>query len=238
MIFLSAIIIGLLGSLHCVGMCGPIALALPLGQGNWRAKLGGVLLYNSGRVMSYASVGALFGVLGQGFAMAGLQQVLSIGLGFFILIMLLVPAKVKYSWGVSKSFVKWGNTIKDVFGRQLHARRKSSLFAIGFLNGFLPCGLVYMALAGAIATGTAAGGALFMSAFGLGTVPMMFTVAITKNLFSVSFRNHLRKAVPYFISVMAILLVLRGLNLGIPYVSPKVSEHKTLHCCTDKPCRK
>jgi hypothetical protein len=238
MIYFGAILMGMLGSLHCVGMCGPIALALPYGSNSASAKLTGISLYNLGRIFTYSLIGILFGALGKGFVMAGLQQFLSVTVGSVILLLILMPAKYKNSWSFFKFFVQWANKIKMVFSKNLQSHRKSSLFAIGVLNGMLPCGLVYLAMAGAVATGSVAGGAAFMAGFGLGTVPLMLTVSLTKDLFSVNIRKHLHKAVPYFVSAMAILLVLRGLNLGIPYVSPKLNENKTLNCCVDKHCKK
>jgi len=92
---------------------------------------------------------------------------------------------------------------------------------IGFLNGFLPCGLVYMAIFGAIATGNALQGSLYMALFGLGTIPLMTSAIYLGNFLNVQVRQRIRKAIPVFVAVIAGLFILRGLGLGIPYVSPK-----------------
>jgi sulfite exporter TauE/SafE len=95
-----------------------------------------------------------------------------------------------------------------------------ALFITGILNGFLPCGLVYMALLGAIGIGTPLESSLFMMFFGLGTFPMMFAIALSGNFISIKWRNLFNKAVPYFVVILGIVFILRGLGIGIKYVSP------------------
>ncbi|MCU0359213.1 MAG: sulfite exporter TauE/SafE family protein [Bacteroidia bacterium] len=224
----AAITLGLLGSFHCLGMCGPIALALPIHQQNSLQKFFSVLLYNVGRALTYGVFGVFFGLLGQGFFVGGFQQALSVGIGALILI------SVLYSMLFSKGLFKV-NTIngfvfklKSKFAELFRLKSTSAIFLIGLLNGLLPCGLVYIAIAGATATGNYLNGALFMFAFGLGTIPMMLSVSLFGQFIQLKYRNILRKAVPVFVSVMAILMILRGLNLGIPYVSPKIVEKKNM----------
>ncbi|MGZ4043606.1 MAG: sulfite exporter TauE/SafE family protein, partial [Bacteroidia bacterium] len=89
----AAISLGLLGSFHCIGMCGPIALALPVHQATVFRKVVAILLYNSGRIITYSLLGLLFGIIGQGFAVFGLQQVLSVSLGTLILLSIILPKK-------------------------------------------------------------------------------------------------------------------------------------------------
>ncbi|MFN4233531.1 MAG: sulfite exporter TauE/SafE family protein [Bacteroidia bacterium] len=232
---IAALTMGLLGSFHCIGMCGPIALALPVGHFSRSGKIAAILVYNFGRVITYAFFGLLFGLIGQGFALAGFQQIMSIVIGSILLLVVLFP----YSWSQKMGISKWNgwvNKIKLKLGLLFKQRSISALFSIGLLNGLLPCGLVYMAIAGSVAMADATKGSLFMSLFGLGTIPAMFTVTFIKDFISLSVRNKIQKAVPVFVAVMAILLILRGLNLGIPYVSPKVqqAECTTMSCCAKK----
>lgn len=234
----AAILLGLMGSLHCIGMCGPIALALPLGSRSVAGRLMGVLYYNVGRIITYSLLGVLFGLLGQSVVLAGFQQVLSISIGVFILLMVLIPSKVLHRIAAGAWIVKASGRLHNALGRQFSKHGHASLFVIGLLNGLLPCGLVYMALAGATATGNGFYGALFMAVFGMGTIPLMMSVSLSKNLFSVSFRTRIRKAIPVFVTVMAFLLVVRGLNLGIPYLSPAVEKNHTLNCCAATHCKK
>lgn len=215
-----AISLGFLGSFHCVGMCGPIAMALPVHHLGWFKKILGILTYNLGRSLTYAAIGSLFGLLGQGFVMIGLQRYLSISLGIFILASVFIPQHVISKYKISNRIFQFFNQIKNNISSLFSRQKFSSLFFIGVLNGLLPCGLVYMSMAGAVASGNILNGALFMFFFGLGTLPLMLSVSWFSHLISLSFRSTVRKLVPYVMSVMAVMLILRGMNLGIPYLSP------------------
>jgi uncharacterized protein len=235
MFLLAAISLGFLGSFHCIGMCGPIALSIPVKRSSPLNIVAGSLMYNVGRMTTYAAMGLLFGLLGQGFALAGWQNILSVSLGIIILVFLFLP---KLSW-ISKNrglifrlLEKLKFQLRKLFG--IYALR--SLLLIGLLNGLLPCGLVYLGIAGSIATGDTLKGALFMAAFGLGTLPGMMAITIVRDSISIHFREKIRKAIPVFVGLMATLLILRGLSLGIPYVSPsvEVSRGACHHQCCPK----
>jgi sulfite exporter TauE/SafE len=232
---LAALSLGFLGSFHCVGMCGPIALALPLSKTSKLARLFGGLIYNFGRILTYSLLGGLFGLLGKTFVIAGYQQSLSITLGLLILIMVFLPESKLSRLRLTGEILSVIGRIKNQFSALFLKKNYSSLFFIGLLNGLLPCGLVYLGIVGAIATGDSARGALFMAVFGLGTIPTMLSISLISNSISVGVRNKIRKAVPVFIVVMAVLLILRGLNLDIPYISPKMDKaDSTKHTCCHK----
>ncbi len=99
-------------------------------------------------------------------------------------------------------------------------RSFQSLFFIGMLNGLLPCGLVYMAIAGAIGTGGVAEGSLYMILFGLGTIPMLLSISLAGNIMSIAVRKRINKLIPVLVVIVGVLFILRGLSLGIPYLSP------------------
>lgn len=240
---LVAISLGFLGSFHCIGMCGPIAIALPVHQKKLSNKIVSILAYNFGRILTYSLFGAVFGIIGQSFALFGFQQKLSIFLGVIILLSLILPQQLfNKSKNLSKVYLLF-NSLKNKIASLFQKKGIKSLFSIGLLNGLLPCGLVYMGIAGAIATGTVLNGMLFMAFFGLGTLPFMFSVSFTSHIISLKFRNVIRKSIPITIAVMAVLLILRGSNLGIKYISPKIAEEKnmashsdtkTIKCCHKK----
>ena len=220
---LTAFFVGLFGSLHCIGMCGPIAIALPVPDSTNVSFFFGRLLYNLGRVVSYMLLGTLFGLVGQRIALAGAQQFVSIALGVIILISVLLPQKQK-NYIIQLSLVqKVVQPLKANIGMLFMKGTFSSMFSIGILNGFLPCGFVYIGLAGAIASGDAISGAAVMFLFGFGTIPAMFTATVFGKYINIGIRTKLRKATPYFAMILAILFILRGMNLGIPYVSPKLT---------------
>jgi sulfite exporter TauE/SafE len=219
----TAFLIGLAGSLHCVGMCGPIALALPVNFNTRVSMALSRLLYNLGRIVTYTLMGGIFGLLGKGFAMAGLQQALSIVLGVALLIIALGtadPEKHLVSLGpVNKLNIK----LKRALGKLFSISSQSSLFAIGLLNGLLPCGFVYLGIFGALNTSGPLEGMAYMALFGLGTLPLMLAVSMAGTLVTSKVKVSARRLFPALMIVFAVLFITRGLNLGIPYLSPKIS---------------
>ena len=216
----SAFILGLISSLHCIGMCGPIAMMLPIDHQNEAKKVTQIVTYHLGRLTAYATIGLVFGLLGRGFFLAGLQQNMSIFIGVAMITVVLIPEKVFSRYNFSKPVYKIISKIKSSLGNQFKNRSYKSLFTIGLLNGFLPCGMVYIALFGAIAMQSAGFGILYMLLFGLGTIPLMSIVVYIHSLIKLPFRNKIQKAIPYVTVFIGVLFILRGLGLGIPYVSP------------------
>ncbi len=221
----SALILGFVGSLHCVGMCGPIAFMLPLDRSNSIKQGSQVVSYHLGRIVTYGALGLLFGLLGSGLQLFGWQQQLSIGIGSLMIIGVIwmyLPIK---KWSLSPFIYKLIGKIKNSMGGLLTQKRASSLFVLGLLNGLLPCGLVYVALMGAIATGDPIQGVFFMMLFGLGTVPLMTIAVYSAGFIKGRFRMAFQKLIPAMIFLFGLLLILRGLGLGIPYLSPAQTSH-------------
>jgi len=216
----TGLIIGFLGSFHCVGMCGPIALALPIGNASNFQLISGRVLYNIGRSLTYALFGALFGLFGKGIELAGLQMYASIALGVSILVYYAFPRKYKGKIALTKPYQVTSDFVKRGFSRLTKTGSPQALFVFGIINGFLPCGFVYVALAGAITTGGPLSGALFMLLFGLGTAPIMFVTSLVGKFLSAKLKQKMNKLIPVFAIVLAIIFILRGLSLGIPYLSP------------------
>ena len=219
---ISGLALGFLGSLHCIGMCGPIALALPSQSKSKLSFYSGRILYNLGRLITYSIMGLIIGLIGQKINLAGYQQIVSIVLGVIILLAVLLPARIKNYFIRLKPVQIITKKLQSSIGILFRKGSHGSLFTIGVLNGFLPCGFVYVGLAGAVALGNVEKSILFMALFGLGTTPAMFSASIITNLFGQNFRKKVHRAIPVFASVLAVIFILRGLNLGIPYLSPKM----------------
>lgn len=217
----SALVLGLLGSLHCLGMCGPIAFMLPLDHDNNAKKTTQLSIYHAGRLLAYGVIGVLFGTLGKGLALFGIQQKISIGIGVLMILLVLIPGKYLNGHKILRPVYAILGEVKSKLGAALKKKTPDAFLTIGFLNGFLPCGLVYMALLGAVAMGTPLEGGLYMMLFGLGTVPLMSAIVFSKGLFGPSIRHKFQKLIPVFVVIIGILFIVRGLGLGIPYVSPK-----------------
>ena len=192
----TAFILGLLGSFHCIGMCGPIAFVLPLDRSSKTKMLFQTFLYHFGRLLTYAIIGLVFGLIGKGLYLAGFQQRLSILMGIIMILTVVIPAKIFNRFQITKPLYKIVGKVKQQLGLYLNKKSNKSIFLIGFFNGFLPCGLVYMALIGSIATSNATNGAFYMLLFGLGTVPMMSAAVLAGNFLKVSIRNKIQKAIP------------------------------------------
>jgi len=218
---IAGLTLGIISSMHCVGMCGPLSLALPTQYLASQKRMLAILLYQVGRVITYSALGFIFGLLGRRIYLAGFQQWFSIGMGMLILFL------VAHHWIFRKRLQpqflnSFYITVQRMMIRILNSKGMAPYLFFGIANGFLPCGMVYMALAGALVTTDIYQSVLFMAAFGLGTLPAMIAVSFLKQFIGTQTRSSFRRAVPILISVMAVILILRGMNLGIPFVSPSL----------------
>jgi sulfite exporter TauE/SafE len=220
-LFITALIMGGIGTMHCIGMCGPLALSLPVVTNNNTSRFFSTLLYNFGRIVTYAVLGAIFGIAGSTFAFFGYQQWLSVIMGIGILLFIFLPA---YHFTKRNFITQFFEKTRIQLGNLFVRKNYHSVFFIGLLNGLLPCGLVYMALAGAISTGSVINSSLFMAAFGLGTLPVMWSLAFFGGFINSRIRQRIKKLYPYLMAGMAVLLILRGLGLDIPYISPSLNN--------------
>ncbi|WP_438961343.1 sulfite exporter TauE/SafE family protein [Nonlabens sp.] len=217
----SGFILGLLGSFHCMGMCGPIAFLLPVEHKKPAKKALQVSVYHSGRLFAYGLIGLLLGLVGKSFDLFGLQQQLSIIVGAAMIIMVVITYYIGMNFTVTQPLYRLVGKLKSAMGKELKKKTFDAFFTMGFLNGLLPCGLVYMAVIGAIGAGNAAEGAVYMMFFGLGTVPLMTAAVYLGNVISLKVKAAMKKAVPVFVIAIGVLFIVRGLGLGIPYLSPK-----------------
>ena len=215
----TAFVLGVAGSAHCVAMCGPIALAVPVRNKGWRSRLSSALLMNSGRLLTYILIGAAFGAMGQGVALAGLQRALSIAAGALLLLAAVIPGVLE-RWGGGSRLASVVGRLRGRLARNLSRTAPESLLLTGMLNGLLPCGLVYAAAVGASAQADLLQGAMFMLVFGTATWPMLIAVRMSQGLIGTNARRHLRRFAPLVVGVLATLLILRGAGLGIPFLSP------------------
>jgi sulfite exporter TauE/SafE len=221
----TAFLLGLVGSLHCVVMCGPLIVAVSNAGGTRHCFATLRLIYNAGRIVTYCAIGLLFGAVGKTFVLAGVQRWVSIVGGAIILAGLLLSTRFAFKMPFAKLALKF----KSIFGRFLARRTLASQFLLGALNGLLPCGLVYIAAAGAATTLSPLGGALHMAVFGVGTLPMMLGMGMAARSLR-PFAVHFQKLIPICVMFVATLLLLRGMALGIPYVSPSLNEHAHAAC--------
>lgn len=214
----TAFLMGFLGSFHCIGMCGPIVLALPVQGVVYK------LIYNLGRAITYTSIGGIIGFVGNSFTLIGWQQSLSIGTGVIMLAVILFTKYKHFDLPLNGFLNRVYLYVKSRLGPLLKSKSSFAPLIIGMLNGLLPCGLVYAAMFTALSMGSITGSAYYMLYFGVGTIPIMLVLGISSRFISMRLRTRLNRAAPYFLGVLAILLILRGLNLGIPFISPSLNS--------------
>jgi len=216
--------LGAAGSLHCVGMCGPLSLALPVHHFSKAGKFLALLLYQFGRVITYSVIGLLFGLAGRRIYIAGYQQWFSIALGSLVLVVAALYFIQKK--GVRLSFLsRFYQSVQHIIIRILKSSPGIfSFLLLGLANGLLPCGMVYIALATSLSFATIGESVSFMALFGAGTLPAMLFIGYAGMIIKPELRIAFRKITPVFISIMGVLLILRGLNLGIPFISPELPQ--------------
>lgn len=222
-------LMGLIGSVHCIGMCGPLTMALPFSQQKNIFKYLAMALYHIGKIISYASLGLIVGLFGKQVFVIETQQSISIIIGVLMLVYVIWVYLVKVNTRFNPLQFIQVPVLKAL--SSLFKNKHISVFIVlGFLNGLLPCGMVYLALGSAMSTGHPSDSAIFMAFFGLGTVPALLMVALGGQMLSFEWRRKLQSALPVFILGMGIILILRGMNLGIPILSPHIESNNLVSC--------
>ncbi len=204
--------LGLLGSFHCIGMCGPIALAIPGENSSPKSLFFRGLLYNSGRIFTYTIIGSVFGLLGMGATIAGYQHILSISLGVLIIVFALFP-HLKIPGKLNSWYIDFTQKLTNLISGLYKRKSNVSSFLIGLLNGFLPCGFVVTALAAALITSSVFHSAAYMALFGLGTLPTMLMLNMAPGFVSPKFRSKLRPFSTYFAIIIGLILIWRGYSM-------------------------
>lgn len=214
-----AFYIGLFGSIHCIGMCGPLAFAIPTGDKRRWLFVWDKFVYQLGRIISYSLLGLLIGLIGKQLWLLGLQRGVTIASGVLIL-----AAASSRLFKLSFINSQRGNRFFLAINRMVvyAVNHRWGHIFIGMLNGLLPCGFVYLALAGAINTSSAGNAMQYMFWFGLGTLPLMFLATVGSGFINLNVRRKLNMVVPYFMILLGSWFILRGLSLDIPYLSPVI----------------
>lgn len=222
-----AISMGLISSFHCVGMCGPIALALPVHKGTRAQQIQGVLAYNAGRALTYSAFGMVIGALGASLAWMGILRYASVAVGLAMLAYVLWPSGLGQRLHMPLFWQKNVGQLRQKMGSYLKRSDLPSMVLLGMLNGAIPCGMVYMALMSSVATGSIWGGGAFMALFGLGTMPAMLALGLARQQFTPALRTRIRKLTPVLVAIAGIWLVARGVMTSYPE-HPKAASGITI----------
>ncbi|MFV0238413.1 MAG: sulfite exporter TauE/SafE family protein [Flavobacteriales bacterium] len=228
-IIVSALLLGLGGSLHCLGMCGPIAFTLSIDKRYKNKILIQNTLYQMGRIITYSTLGIFAGLVGKSFNIIGLQSKISIITGVLLILSVLISFDKAQKFRFFKPFNIIIAKLKVKLSHYIKKPHYSSFIIIGLLNGLLPCGMVYVALTASVSAGSIGNSFLFMLLFGLGTFPLMFLAVWVGNYAGMSWRSKIERILPFIIVFVGVLFILRGLNLGIPLISPNLSGGQNCH---------
>ncbi|AZI67141.1 sulfite exporter TauE/SafE family protein [Kaistella daneshvariae] len=228
-LILSALGLGFASGFHCIGMCGPIALSMGLTKKQSTNFYLQNLTYQFGRITTYSILGGILGIIGEGFEMVGFQQYLTIAVGILLILMAVFSVGGKDFASKLPFLSSFLFKVKMKLSKLLQKADYRSRYATGLLNGLLPCGMVYMALTASLAAGGIVQSAGFMALFGLGTLPFMFLVVLVGNLMTSALRLKILKIVPVMMIILGGLFILRGMELGIPYVSPQKASMQVIH---------
>ena len=216
----TAFILGLAGSLHCMVMCGPLAMLL---QAKTKGGFSSNLLYHIGRISIYTLLGFIFGLLGRVFNIITTQNTVFIIIGSLFLLFVFLPQKTKNTLFMVGFLGRQINGLKVSITKTLNSKSPFVSLAFGALNGLIPCGLVYFAFLAALAMPSTLDASLYMIFFGLGTVPLLLFAAPVGRFFQLQFGRIIPFKQSYAIALLGCLFLLRGLGLGIPYLSPNVN---------------
>lgn len=215
--------LGLLGSLHCAVMCGPLMLSLPLERKSYFKSAFQLFIYQIGRILVYTILGILVGMIGSSITIFASQETLSLLVGCLLIVFTLLHFSGKYATSLSRFQAKLIAPISKLMGK-VYALPMWGFYA-GVLNGLIPCGMVYLALATALNSASVVDSGSFMLLFGLGTSPLMLMISLGGVYLKRYIRFNPSKLIPWFTLFIGALFILRSTNLDVPFLSPDKGYH-------------
>lgn len=205
-------VLGLVSSLHCVQMCGPIVLAYSVSLPNPRRMMAAHAAYNSGRILTYTFLGMLAGAVGSGIGTLGRMAGLASGARIFSGAAMIVAGILMVQSLPGNGLVKIGRPrFTQSIGRWIAAPRPGGKFTLGLALGFLPCGLIYAALLKAMESGSALAGGLTMLAFGLGTAAALFALGVASSLAGARLGAWSNRLAAVSVMIFGAILLWRGI---------------------------
>jgi sulfite exporter TauE/SafE len=230
---IAGFVLGLAGSMHCAGMCGPLVAALPSPEHRSASFMAGRIAYNVGRVSTYAIMGVVVGLGGSVLSMAIHGMTISVVSGVLMIMLASAQLLLHRSIPMPAFVYRLLQPMRKHLAIRMQHNRIAALVGVGMLNGLLPCGMVTAALVGAAGAGSALNAAGFMTAFGMGTAPMMMALAVGLPMATGRWKNRFRTAAPIVALLLGVFITVRGMGLGIPMLSPaSPQQHNPAPCCT------
>ncbi|MCY4780703.1 sulfite exporter TauE/SafE family protein [Sphingobacterium sp. UT-1RO-CII-1] len=223
-----AFFMGLFGSVHCAVMCGPLLVAINGNHSFSWASAFRKLLYQIGRILTYGFLGVILGLFGNIAIIQGWQQYFSLFVGLILFAIGCFQLFGKQSKAFAEFQTKAIQPFAKMMGKWLY--RPGGSFIAGILNGILPCGMVYMAIASAMNADSIANSFFFMIFFGLGTLPLLLVFSFAGSFPKLMFKRGFSKFIPILYLLMGAWFILRGANLDIPYLSPLLNVEGAMNC--------
>lgn len=204
--FLSALIMGFAGSLHCAGMCSPLAMTV---TNMSRSVLSNRIFYNLGRITTYGLLGATVATIGYIIPISAFQNVLSFILGITLIVLAVIGITGVRIPLVTNALAKFTVLLKNGFGKFIHRKNYAALLMLGALNGFLPCGLTFLALSFCITLSAPAQGFTYMFLFGVGTLPVMLGLVSIVGLIKNKLQWNVKHLTAGLMILSGVLLIVR-----------------------------
>lgn len=211
--WLTALIMGLAGSLHCAGMCSPLAMTITSMNS---PAFSNRLLYNAGRILTYGILGASVATMGLILPLPKFQNILSITLGIILITMGVTGISGLRIPLLTISIIKFTNLIKNIFSKFIQQKHRGSLLLLGALNGLLPCGLTFLALTFCITLATPFQGFMYMLLFGAGTLPVMLGFISLLQFLTRKFNFNIKAVTKGMLILSGLLLVVRVFMVHTP----------------------
>ena len=204
---------GLAGSLHCAGMCSPLAMAITNSN---RVALRNRIIYNLGRITTYGLLGAVVGTIGYLLPWNGFQNIFSVVFGVVLIVMAAIGITGFQIPVVTPGVLKFTALLKQSFTKFLQHKSSATLLLMGGLNGLLPCGLTFLALSFCLAVATPFEGFIHMLAFGAGTLPVMLCLVSVVGFIANKMQWNIKTVTTGLMVISGMLLIARIFIVHLP----------------------
>jgi len=226
--FITALIMGFAGSLHCAGMCSPLAMAVTNAQS--RAMYNRIL-YNLGRITTYGLLGVIIASIGYILPFTKFQNILSIALGVSLIMMAAIGITGLNIPVITPIMIRFTGVLKTFFSKFIHNKSPWALLFLGSLNGLLPCGLTLLALSFCLTANSPLEGFVYMFTFGIGTLPVMLGLVSIFNIITLKLKWNIKSVTTGLMVLSGMLLIARVFILHIPEGHPEHSSFIDIVIC-------
>lgn len=211
--WLTALIMGVAGSLHCAGMCSPLAMAITSTN---KTALTNRILYNLGRILTYGILGAAVAGVGFVLPISGFQNILSLVLGTGLILVAVIGYKGTRIPFVTNGLSQFSSGLKKIFSGIIRHKTPAAFLLLGAINGLLPCGLTFLALSVCLTLAAPIDGFMYMLLFGAGTLPVMLGLVSAAGFVTRKLRWNIQTITTGMMVISGVLLIVRVFLIHLP----------------------